>query len=146
VAPDPPERDEDVCPTPKACRENHHREARRAATPQSTARARDVIAQRRNKQADPSTHTVQELCQRFYDGVVNGEHKRPEDYKRYLDRDLASLHDWRISQVRRSDLSDLLAEKRKDGPVAANRLLGIAKQLFAYGVEIGWLNESPRAH
>ena len=46
-----------------------------------------------------------------------------------------------MSTIRRADLADLLAKKRVGGPVAANRLLGILKQLFSYGVEIGWLDD-----
>ena len=109
----------------------------------SLLRARENIRGRFDKEADPSVHTVRELCNRFYDGVVKTHHKRPNTYKRYLDRDLAGLHERRLSTVRRADLGDLLAKKRNDGPVAANRLLGILKQLFSYGVEIGWLEDSP---
>jgi integrase len=109
----------------------------------SLQRARECIRARRGKEADPGMHTVRELCTRFYDGVIGPEHKRPNTCKRYLDRDLKSFHERRVSTIRRSDLADLLAEKREDGPVAANRLLGILKQLFSYGVEIGWLDDSP---
>jgi integrase len=109
----------------------------------SLQNARERIRERRRKDADPGAHTVRELCDRFYDGVIKTQHKRPHIYKRYLDRDLDRLHERRVSTVRRADLGDLLANKRKDGPVAANRLLGILKQLFSYGIEIGWLDDSP---
>ena len=109
----------------------------------SLQRAREMTRQRRNKDADPGARTLYQLCERFYDGVVRAVHKRPEGYKRYVDRDLTALRDRRAAAVRRADLADLLSKKRKDGPVAANRLLGVMKQLFAYGVEIGWLDESP---
>ena len=109
----------------------------------SLPKAREWSTERRIKEVDPGAHTVRELCDRFYEGVIKTQHKRPQMCKQYLDRDLDRLHERRVSTVRRADLADLLAHKRIGGPVAANRLLGILKQLFSYGVEIGWLDDSP---
>jgi integrase len=48
-----------------------------------------------------------------------------------------------LSAITRADIADLLSNKAKASPVAANRLLGVTRQLFRYFVEIGWLDASP---
>jgi hypothetical protein len=73
------------------------RHCRRMAAAEFTARPR--ICQ--SKEADPGMHTVRELCTLFYDGVISPEHKRPDAYKCYLDRDLARFHERRVSTIRR---------------------------------------------
>jgi integrase len=105
-------------------------------------RARELVRQRRRQLVDPSAHTLRQAIDRFLEDVVRS-HKRPDTYARYLERDLARLHTMKLRDLRRSHLSDIITKKTEDGPVAANRLLQVTKQLFAYVAEIGWLDSSP---
>lgn len=105
--------------------------------------ARSIVQTRRRQTVDPGSRTLKAGIDRFLENVVQRDHKRPATYTRYLERDLSKLHDEKLKNITRADLSELLGKKAKAAPVAANRLLGVTKQLFRYVVEIGWLDSSP---
>jgi integrase len=105
--------------------------------------ARRIVQQRRRQVVDPGSRTLREGIDRYIENVVLRDHKRPDTYTRYLERDLNPLHPEQLKNITRAHIADVLGNKAKVGPVAANRLLGVTKQLFRYLVEIGWLDSSP---
>lgn len=108
-------------------------DARQAATNKRRMKKRHAVRH----------HTVGELAAEFYSRAIEPHHRRPEQAKRYLDRDLAPIANLKLSDVHRSDIADVVKKKTADGKVTANRLLAIIKQMLRFGVEIGWLETSP---
>ena len=106
---------------------------------------RAALSMRGERQPN-ATATVRDLVERFYSARIVPSHKRPEQTRHYLDRDLLASHiaDLELRKVTRSHLAGIIERKAlESGPVAANRLLAIVKRAFAYGVTFGLLHESP---
>lgn len=91
-----------------------------------------------------SARTVKELAERWYDDCVADEHRRPHFMRGYLDRSvIPTLGATPLRKVARADLVDLLTDYKARGTVAANQLRGLLRQMFGYGVELGWIETSP---
>lgn len=106
-----------------------------------------VAAYERRKQSTSAAipRTVAELAQTFYATEIEGHHRRPKDTWQYLERDLKPLWKKKVSDVERADLSAILASKRGQGRVAANRLLTIIKRCFSHAFKLGWIDSDPAA-
>ncbi len=91
-------------------------------------------------------HTVADLADRFYKARIERSYKRPRQVEHYLVRDLADIATREVGKIKDADLVRLLERKaRASGPVAANRLLGIVKRMFRYGVKKGFVGRDPAA-
>ena len=89
-------------------------------------------------------HTVADLASRFYKARIERAYKRPRQVERYLLRDLTDIATREVGKIKDADLVRLLERKaQSSGPVAANRLLGIVKRLFRYGVKKGFVGRDP---
>jgi hypothetical protein len=88
--------------------------------------------------------TVEDLAERWFQDCIDGEYKRPDHVRGYLDRAIIpELGDKPLRRVSRADVVDMLTAYKKRGTVAANNLRRIAAQMFSHGVELGWLDSSP---
>jgi len=91
-----------------------------------------------------NARTAKQLAERWYEDCVAGEHRRPHFIRGYLDRAvLPELGDKVLRKVDRADLVGLLTSYKARGTVAANQLRSVLRQMFGYGVELGWLETSP---
>lgn len=91
-----------------------------------------------------STRTVEDLAERWYSDCVEGHHRRPHFSRGYLDRAVIPVIGTKaLRKVDRAAVVDLLTDYRKRGTVACNQLRGLLRQMFSYGVEIGWIEDSP---
>jgi len=89
-------------------------------------------------------HTVADLADRFYKARVLRSYKRPRQVEHYLLRDLTDIAAREVGKITDADLVRILERKaRLSGPVAANRLLGIIKRMFRYGVKKGFVATDP---
>jgi len=102
--------------------------------------------QRRGEMRPSGKDTVADLADRYYKARIAARYKRPEKVKHYFDNDIADIGDRELRKVTRAQLALVLERKARDGgPVAANRLLGIFRSMFAYGAEVGMLETNPAA-
>lgn len=112
--------------------------------PQHTLKtARQAAERRRLLEVNPGALTVGEAVRTFLDRVIERRYRRPEQIKGYLERDLKTIADKQLVDVRRSHLSAIIQAKVEDGPVAANRLLESIRRFFRYCAEMGWVEDSP---
>lgn len=108
-----------------------------------------TLAGARKKAATLATQTlgaqtVEELAERWYRDCVEGHHRRPQFMRGYLDRAvIPTLGETALRKVTRADLVDLLTDYKTRGTVACNQFRGLLRQMFGYGVELGWLETSP---
>ena len=58
---------------------------------------------------------------------------------------LPKLGSRQLAELHRRDFSAVLIAVAANAPVAANKALGDVKQLYAYAVEVGWVENSPVA-
>jgi len=89
---------------------------------------------------------VREVAEEWLDRVIRREYRRPHHVEGYVDRAiLPQLGDRKIQDVTAREVADMVRRYSDRGPVAANRLFAVARQLFAYAVEAGYLEQSPAA-
>lgn len=84
--------------------------------------------------------TVREAAEQWYLDRIQSRHKRPEQTKLYLDRDLKPISNKAIARVTRAEVVKLVQDK---SPTAGNRLLAIVKQLFRYAATVDWIDADP---
>jgi integrase len=102
--------------------------------------ARIVAVERGNASA-----TVADAVELYMDQIIRPRYrkvKNAEVYARRLQNRLGTLS---VDAVRAHDVSRLIADHLRDAPVAAMRMLGFAKQFFAWCVAFGYLDRSPVA-
>lgn len=137
--------------TPAGARSWWFRQTRKGRRIQDRIGALDeyTLVQARKKAATLSasamgSRTVEDLADRWFSDCVAPHQRQPHQLKGYLDRAvIPELGEKALRKVDRSDVVDMLAKYKKRGTVAANQLRGVARQMFAYGVELGWLDDSP---
>lgn len=90
------------------------------------------------------TRTVNDLVDRWWKDCIEPDYRRPHHVRGYLDRAVIPvLGEQPLRKVAREDIVDMLAAYRERGTVAANNLRRIARQMFAYAVELGWIEANP---
>ena len=87
--------------------------------------------------------TVGQLAKDFHGSQIAPRYRKPEQVWRYLERDLAEISGKKVVDVTRAHLAQILREKTRDGPVAANRLLAIMRRMFRYAVKTGVIDVDP---
>jgi hypothetical protein len=88
---------------------------------------------------------VREAVELYMDSIIRPRYRRvnnAEVYARRLQRGLGTVS---VDAVRPVDVSRLIADYRREAPVAAMRMLGFARQFFAWCVAFGYLERSPGA-
>ena len=91
-----------------------------------------------------SSKTVSDLAEAWFDDCVAPFSRRPHHIRGYLDRAIiAELGDRPLRKVDRSDVVEMLEAYKKRGTVATNQLRVVARQMFGYGVEKGWIEAAP---
>ena len=105
---------------------------------EARARAQDVI-----EGAVDGEATLKAVSAEWYGKRIEGRYKRPKQIRQYLDRIPAALLVRPIHDVERIAVARMLQQYARDrGPVAANRLLAILKQVFAYAHKVGYVPEN----
>ncbi len=109
----------------------------------SDARQEVLKRRRSTKRHSARDHTVRELANEFYSRWIEANYKRPEQIRRYLDKDMTTILDLKLSEVHRADISEVVKQKALASKVSANRLLAIMKAMFRFAIETGWAESSP---
>src|SRR4051812_27736729 len=63
--------------------------------------------------------------------------------QRKIDVELRGWHDITMTDITRGDIKELLREKARTGPVAANRLLALISKIFSWAVDEEIIEASP---
>lgn len=101
-------------------------------------RARDVL-----EGAVDTEASLKAVANEWFKVRIEKRYKRPKPIRLYLDRIPASLLTRPIHEIERIDVSRTLQHYAKTrGPVAANRLLAILKQIFEYGHRVGYVPDN----
>jgi integrase len=116
----------------------------------SLQKARIAVLDRRTKRnATPDAYAamaVKELAEEFYDRMIAPRYRRTKTVRGYLDNGIIpSLGKLKLRQVNRASVAGMVKDYVARGPVAANRLLTLTKQIFGYAVEMGYLDTNPAA-
>ena len=94
----------------------------------------------------PSTMTVADLAQTYYEEVVEIEHRRPEIIRGYLDRAvIPELGHRRIVELTPSDVAAVIMAYRERGARTADQLRSVMRSLFTFAVENGVRPDNPAA-
>ena len=65
------------------------------------------------------------------------------EYQRKIDVELAAWHDRPITDIKRSDVKEMVRTKARIAPVSANRLLALIRKIFNWAVREEYLEASP---
>lgn len=101
-------------------------------------RAEDVI----NGVVDGDA-TLKSVCDEWFAQRIERRYKRPKQISQYIDRIPAGLLTRPIHEIERIDVARALQHYAKTrGPVGANRLLAIMKQIFLYAHKVGYVPDN----
>jgi integrase len=102
--------------------------------------ARIVAIERGNASA-----TVREAVELYMGSIIRPKYRRVINAEVYARRLQTRLGHVCVDAVRPMEVSRMIADYRSEAPVAAMRMLGFAKQFFAWCVAFGFLDRSPVA-
>jgi integrase len=87
--------------------------------------------------------SLKSVADEWYSRRIEHDYKRPKQIRQYLDRISPALLVQPIHTIERLTVARFLQRYAEDrGPVGANRLLAILKQLFGYAAKVGYLPEN----
>lgn len=101
----------------------------------------DPIAAERQRKADP---TVGEAIDLYLSQRV-ASLKSGKAITRYLKQDLKPLHRYKVADIRRRDIIEVVEAKAADTPTAARHLLAYCKTLLDWAVDREYIEMSPAA-
>jgi len=105
---------------------------------EARTRAQDVI-----EGAVDGETSLKSVCDEWFRQRIEKRYKRPKQIRQYIDRIPAGLLTRPIHDLERIELSRALQNYAKSrGPVGANRLLAILKQVFAYAHKVGYVPDN----
>ncbi len=87
--------------------------------------------------------TVADLADKYLREIVDRTHKRPELPRGYFDRVLPEIGKWRVRDVERNDVVDVIQGYKKRGARTADSLRSTLHGMFDYGLELGWIDHNP---
>lgn len=87
--------------------------------------------------------TLKTVTNEWYVHRIEKRYKRPKQIRQYLDRVPAALLVKPIHEVERIEIARALQQYAKTrGPVGANRMLAILKQVFAFAHKVGYIPDN----
>ena len=92
---------------------------------------------------DVSNTTVSELVKKYWTEVVEPSSKVPKQVSGYLDQIEDRFGNKKVMDIRRADLVAFIQLYAKRGARSADRMRSYLKQVFSYGVELGYIDTSP---
>ena len=108
---------------------------------QARAEAARIVAVERGDASAP----VREAVELYMDSIIRPRYRRVNNAEVYARRLQSRLGTLSVDAVRPVDVSRMIADYRREAPVAAMRMLGFARQFFAWCVAFGYLDRSPVA-
>jgi integrase len=91
-----------------------------------------------------STAAVADPASKYVDEVALREFRRPEFTQEYLHRAaLPAIGHRKVRDLSRAELVRLIQQYAKRGPRAADRQRSNLRKMFAYGVELGYIDQNP---
>ena len=108
---------------------------------QARAEAARIVAVERGDASAP----VREAVELYMDSIIRPRYRRVNNAEVYARRLQGRLGSLSVDAVRPVDISRVIADYRREAPVAAMRMLGFARQFFAWCVAFGYLERSPVA-
>lgn len=91
----------------------------------------------------PSVATVNDLLKQYHEAVIS-RHARPKQFATYSERIRAALGMVRVSEIKTTQLAELVAESRPT-PRSADSLRSHLKAMFSLAIELGWRDDNPAA-
>lgn len=89
----------------------------------------------------PSDATVNDLLKQYHEAVIS-RHARPKQFSAYAERIRAALGMVRVSEIKTTQLAELVAESRPT-PRSADSLRSHLKAIFSLAIELGWRDDNP---
>ncbi len=86
---------------------------------------------------------VLDAVEHYMDAIIRPEYRRVGNAEVYARRLRIKLGELAVDAVRPVDVSRMIADYRGEAPVASMRMLGFARQFFAWCVAFGYLERSP---
>jgi len=113
--------------------------------PGISCRKARLEAARYMNQDDVSNVTVKELAEEYKTDVVNPDSKVPKQVEGYLNHIIDEFGQIKVINIKRANLVRFIKHYSKTrGQRSADRLRSYLKQLFSYGVELGYITgENP---
>ena len=112
-------------------------------SPAMTLRQARLRALQLSLKADVSNTTVSELKVKYWKEVVELESKVPNQVRGYLDNIEKKFGSRKVIDIARPDLVKFIQSYATRGARSADRMRSYLKQLFSYGVELGYIETSP---
>lgn len=89
----------------------------------------------------PSDASINDLLKQYHEAVIS-HHARPKQFSAYEERIRAALGMVRVSEVKTTQLAELVAESRHT-PRSADSLRSHLKAMFSLAIELGWRDDNP---
>ncbi|MEA3276003.1 MAG: tyrosine-type recombinase/integrase [Pseudomonadota bacterium] len=94
----------------------------------------------------PSNMTVEELSKKYYEEVVEAEHKRPELARGYIDRAIVpGMGNRRVVEISPVEVAKVIHDYRARGARTADQLRSQIRALFTFAIETGIRPDNPAA-
>ncbi len=87
--------------------------------------------------------TVSEAVDHYMQAIIRPKYRRLANAEVYARRLQSRLGSYSVDAVRPVDVSRMIADYSLESPVASMRMLGFARQFFAWCVAFGYLERSP---
>jgi len=88
---------------------------------------------------------VRDAVEEYMQSIIRPKYRRVANAEVYARRLQAKLGPLSVDAVRPVDVSRMIADYCREAPIAAMRMLGFARQFFAWCVAFGYLERSPVA-
>jgi len=103
-------------------------------------------AQKLSEADDINTATVSQLKSKYWEKIVEPKSKVPNQVEGYLNHIENEFGRVKVRDIKKPKLVKFIEDySEQHGTRSADRLRSYLKQIFAYAVELGWLNSSPMA-
>ncbi|MBK6278477.1 MAG: integrase family protein [Gammaproteobacteria bacterium] len=89
--------------------------------------------------------TFADLADKYLAEVVEPKHRRPEIPRGYLDRVMPEVGKKQVRDITRADLVAVIQNYKKRGVRAADSLRSTLREMFAFGLELVWIDHNPLA-
>jgi integrase len=103
------------------------------------ADAARIVAEERGT----ATVKVREAVEHYMDAMIRPRYRRVGNAEVYARRLQDAVGDLSVDLVRPVDVSRMVADYRREAPVASMRCLGFARGFFGWCVQFGYLERSP---
>lgn len=91
----------------------------------------------------PGAQTFADLADKYLAEVVEPKHRRPQYPRGYLDRVMPEIGKKQVRDITRGELVTVIQNYKERGVRAADALRSTLREMFAFGLELGWIDHNP---